>query len=58
MTYEIYVNDRLYRTVTATSQPAMNMILEQIQLERISLETNLDQEYRLDLGCVITVKKI
>lgn len=59
-TWEIILNGKLWRTISSERKPAMNLIIEMIDSERFNKntnpETNLDQEFRLDLGSEILVR--
>lgn len=59
-TWEIILNGKLWRTISSERKPAMNLIIEMIDSERFTKntnpETNLDQEFRLDLSAEILVR--
>lgn len=58
--WQILLNNKLWRTIESQQQPPMNKIIEWIDQERYSKsqqpETNLDQEFRLDLSAEIIVR--
>ncbi|NBP00723.1 MAG: hypothetical protein EBU90_11450 [Proteobacteria bacterium] len=56
--WEITINDQIWRRIDADQQPSMNQILEWYQHERFYSETNLDQQYRMDLAIKIDVKQV
>jgi len=56
--WRIILNNREWRTISRADRPPMNQLLELIDRDRTQVETNLDQEYRLDLGIEIQVEEI
>ena len=53
--WRIILNNREWRTISQLNRPPMNQLLELIDRDRTQAETNLDQEFRLDLGIEIQV---
>ena len=60
--FKIFLNDKYWRTLSGNHRPAMNLILELIDQERhnkvLSPETNIDHEFRLDLGTKIDIELV
>jgi len=56
--WRIILNNREWRTISRADRPPMDQLLELIDRDRTQVETNLDQEYRLDLGIEIQVEEI
>lgn len=62
MTWQIYLNNQYWRTLNQSSRPSMNSIIELIDLERhnriVNPETNIDQQFRLDVGTRIDIRQV
>lgn len=62
MTWQIYLNDQYWRSLDQPERPPMNKIIELIDLERhnriINPETNIDQQFRLDIGTRIDLRRV